>query len=125
MAKKDKKAKAPKTVGEVKVPKAWRKSAKAALELAQNPLAREVLSAALVAGAAALAKRKTEKGASSPAKASVKSTELGNLIAQGVTALVAGLASPPLKKSADEGSAPHTQTPAGKPQSAHEPKRPH
>ena len=95
MAKKDKKAKTPKKVAEVKVPKAWRKSAQAALEIAQNPVAREIVSAALVAGAAALAKRKFETNG--PAAAKVKNADLGNLIAQGVTAFVAGLGKPPAK----------------------------
>ena len=107
MAKKDKKAKVPKKVGDVKVPKKWRKSAEAALDLAQNPIAREILAAALAAGAGALTKRsggKTAQGATA-----TKAPDLGNLIAQGVAAFVSGLAKAPRKKMAGE-----AETAAGK-----------
>jgi hypothetical protein len=94
MAKKDKAPKLPKKVGGVKVPKQLRKTAKTAIEIAQNPLAREIVSAAVVAGAAALAKGKTAKGASAAEKptgqAADKITDLGSLIAQGVAAFVSG-----------------------------------
>jgi hypothetical protein len=101
MAKKDKKAKVPKKVGDVKVPKKWRKSAKAALELAQNPIAREILAAALVAGAGALTKRGGSKAAQPDMR--TKAPDLGNLIAQGVAAFVSGLAKTPDKKAAGDG----------------------
>ena len=94
MAKKEKAPKLPKKVGGVKVPKQLRKTAKTAIEIAQNPLAREIVSAAVVAGAAALAKGKTAKAGSSDAKpagqAADKITDLGSLIAQGVAAFVSG-----------------------------------
>jgi len=94
MAKKDKGPKLPKKVGGVKVPKQLRKTAKTAIEIAQNPLAREIVSAAVVAGAAALAKGKTRKapvGADKPAdQPADKITDLGSLIAQGVAAFVSG-----------------------------------
>ena len=88
MAKKDKKPKLPKKVGGVKLPKDLRKTAKTAIELAQNPLAREVVSAALVAGAAALAKRSAAKPAP---RGESKAGEIGSLLAQGVMALMSGL----------------------------------
>ena len=47
MAKKDKAARLPKKVGGVKLPKQFRKSASVVAELAQSPIAREVVSAAL------------------------------------------------------------------------------
>ena len=94
MAKKDKKPKLPKKVGGVKLPKDLRKTAKTAIELAQNPLAREVMSAALVAGAAALAKRSAAKPAP---KGESKAGEIGSLLAQGVMALVSGLGKPEQK----------------------------
>ena len=94
MAKKDKAPKLPKKVGGVKVPKQLRKTAKTAIEIAQNPLAREIVSAAVVAGAAALAKGRTTKtaaGADKPgARPADKITDLGSLIAQGVAAFVSG-----------------------------------
>jgi len=90
MAKKDKGPKLPKTVGGVKVPKQLRKTAKDALEIAQNPVARELISAALVAGAAALTKRKIEKPASASAEPAAQETDIGSLIAQSVAAFVAG-----------------------------------
>lgn len=94
MAKKDKAPKLPKKVGGVKVPKQLRKTAKAAIEIAQNPLAREIVSAAVVAGAAALAKSKTVKTAGTAEKpaeqAADKMADLGSLIAQGVAAFVSG-----------------------------------
>ena len=92
MAKKDKAPKVPKKVGGVKVPKNVRKSAKSALKLAQNPVAREVLSAALVAGAAALVKRKGADGA--PERASKSNPDVGAMIIQGVAALIGGLGKP-------------------------------
>ena len=94
MAKKDKAPKLPKKVGGVKVPKQLRKTAKTAIEIAQNPLAREIVSAAVVAGAAALAKGKTGKaapGADKPTEQTAdKMADLGSLIAQGVAAFVSG-----------------------------------
>ena len=92
MAKKDKAPKLPKKVGGVKVPKQLRKTAKSALEIAQNPIARELVSAAVVAGAAALAKRKvaqtpTPAPATEPA---AQHTDIGTLIAQSVAAFVSG-----------------------------------
>ena len=94
MAKKDKAPKLPKKVGGVKVPKQLRKTARTAIEIAQNPLAREIVSAAVVASAAALAKGKTAKAASAAEKpaeqAADKIADLGSLIAQGVAAFVSG-----------------------------------
>jgi hypothetical protein len=97
MAKKDKTPKMPKKVAGVKVPKDLRKSAKSALKLAQNPIAQEVISAALVAGAAALAKRKIEKAATEPK--GKNNPDLGAMIAQGVAAFVSGLGKPAEKKA--------------------------
>jgi hypothetical protein len=90
MAKKDKSPKLPKKVGGVKVPKQLRKSAKSALEIAQNPIARELVSAALVAGAAALTKRKVDKVAPASAEPAAHETDIGSLIAQSVAAFVTG-----------------------------------
>ena len=90
MAKKDKTPKLPKKVGGMKVPKQLRKTAKEALEIAQNPVARELVSAALVAGAAALTKRKVDKPASAAADAPGEQTDIGSLIAQSVAAFVSG-----------------------------------
>jgi len=91
MAKKDKAPKLPKKVGGVKVPKQLRKTAKSALEIAQNPIARELVSAAVVAGAAALAQRKVGKvpGAATP-EPPAQETDIGSLIAQSVAAFVSG-----------------------------------
>lgn len=93
MAKKDK-PKLPKKVGGVKVPKQLRKSAQSALEIAQNPIARELVSAAVVAGATALAKRTIAKPSASadakPAEAGAEQTDIGSLIAQSVAAFVSG-----------------------------------
>jgi hypothetical protein len=118
MAKKDKTPKVPKKVAGVKVPKDLRKSAKSALKLAQNPIAREVISAALVAGAAALAKRRVEKAAPEPKGKS--NPDVGAIIAQGVAAFVSGLGKPAEKKSqsqkpeADDAKPkPGSRTPAG------------
>ena len=109
MAKKDKKPKLPKKVGGMKLPKDLRKSAKTMVELAKNPVARDVVSAALVAGAAALAKRKAAKAphlaepqkapASDPEK---KGAELANLVIQGVTSFLSGLTRPLEKKQPSE-----------------------
>lgn len=49
------KTKIPKRIAGVKIPKTLRDSGKAAMKLAQNPVARELLSAGLVAAAAAVA----------------------------------------------------------------------
>jgi len=116
MAKKDKAPKLPKKVGGVKVPKQLRKTAKTAIEIAQNPLAREIVSAAVVAGAAALAKSKTAKAAPAAEKpaeqAADKMADLGSLIAQGVAAFVsgfdkgAGMMSENIPPKAKPGSAP-------------------
>jgi len=90
MAKKDKTPKLPKKVGGMKVPKQLRKTARDALEIAQNPVARELVSAALVAGAAALTKRKVEKAATSSTESGGQETDIGSLIAQSVAAFVSG-----------------------------------
>ncbi len=90
MAKKDKSPKLPKKVGGVKVPKQLRKTAKDALEIAQNPVARELISAALVAGAAALTKRKVEQAAESSAEPAARDTDIGSLIRDSVAAFVSG-----------------------------------
>lgn len=114
MTKKDKKAKLPKQVAGVKVPKDLRKSAQTMVELAKNPIAREVVSAAIVAGIAALAKRKVAPKAPHVAapqeKASAtdpekKGAELANLVVQGVTSFLSGLTRPMEKKpQAESGS---------------------
>jgi hypothetical protein len=111
MAKKDKKPKLPKKVGGVKLSKQLRKSAGVVAEIAQNPIAREVVSAALVAGAAALTKRRV-KNASGPATGSKPGNELdglitqgkevGNILAQGVTAFLNTLMKPIEKKAGSE-----------------------
>jgi len=111
MARKDKKAKLPKQVAGVKVPKDLRKSAQTMVELAKNPIARDVVSAAIVAGIAALAKRKVAPKAPHVAepqeKASAtdpekKGAELANLLMQGVTSFLGGLTRPIEKKPASE-----------------------
>ena len=84
MAKKDKAPKLPKKVGGVKVPKQLRKTARSALEIAQNPLAREIVSAALTAGAVALAKGKGHSGKAAPHAAAAPTADkidLGSVIA--------------------------------------------
>ena len=90
MAKKDKPPKLPKKVGGVKVSKQLRKTAKDALEIAQNPVARELISAALVAGAAALTKRKVEQTASASPEPAERDTDIGSLIRASVAAFVSG-----------------------------------
>jgi len=90
VAKKEKAPKLPKKVGGVKVPKQLRKTAKSALEIAQNPIARELVSAAVVAGAAALAKRKVDKAPAAAPEAPAQETDIGSLIAQSVAAFVSG-----------------------------------
>lgn len=114
MAKKAKdKVRLPKKVGGVKLPKKLRKSV---ADLARNPIAREVVSAALVAGVAALTKRKVQQAAE---KATPKQTgaDLGNLIAQGVAAFVANLGSAAEKRphEANPPQAPHEAKPKPKP----------
>jgi hypothetical protein len=99
MAKKDKKPKVPKKVGGVKLPKDLRKTAKSALKIAENPVAREVMAAALVAGVGALTKRQAERPAP---EGKNKATEIGTLIAQGVAAFVSGLGTPPKRKMAEK-----------------------
>jgi hypothetical protein len=103
MAKKDKAPKLPKKVGGVKLPKQFRKSAGVVADIAQNPIAREVVSAALVAGAAALAKRKiTDKNAASEARKPnselstliAQGQEIGNMISQGINSFVNALLKP-------------------------------
>ncbi|WP_442678565.1 hypothetical protein ACSBM8_13695 [Sphingomonas sp. ASY06-1R] len=99
MAKKGKAARLPKKVGGVKLPKQLRKSAGVVAELAQNPIAREVVSAALVAGAGALAKRRFKGTATPPAAKAggeldhliAQGKEVGNMLAQGVAAFLGEL----------------------------------
>ena len=120
MAKKDKATRLPKKVGGVKLPKQFRKSAAVVAELAQNPIAREVVSAALVAGATALAKRKI-KGPAGPAGARKPGNELdtliaqgkdvGNMFAQGVTAFFGALLKPP-ENAGEAETKPATAKPA-------------
>ena len=123
MAKKDK-SKLPKKVGGVKLPKDLRRTATSAFKLAQNPIAREVMSAALVAGAAALAKRKV-KDESAPGTAGKPANELdnliaqgkdvGNILAQGVTAFFTALTKPAEKKSAPDAKPTSPQPAPAKP----------
>ncbi|WP_420138819.1 hypothetical protein [Sphingomonas sp.] len=122
MAKKDKAARLPKKVGGVKLPKQLRKSAGVMAELAQNPIAREVVSAALIAGAGALAKRKI-KGAAAPTAPKAggeldtliaQGREVGNMLAQGVAAFLGELFKAPDEKAAAAPTAPHV-TAAAKP----------
>jgi hypothetical protein len=104
MAKKDKMPKLPKKVGGVKLPKDVRRTAKSALKLAQNPIAREIVSAVLVAGAAAL----TKKAAKGAPEAKNKAADIGSLIAQGVAAFVSGMGKPTEKKpEAEKPATPH------------------
>lgn len=122
MAKKDKTAKLPKKVGGVKVPKQLRKTARTAIELAQNPLAREIVSAAVVAGVAALAKGKTGKAVKAASAAAPetadKLADLGSLISQSVAAFVNGFG-----KGADLMSSNSTPKPKDAPQTEDGPKR--
>lgn len=93
MAKKDKKQKSSRQAGKTKLPKDLRKMAETALALAQSPIAREVAAAALTAGAAALSKRAGAKPSGEPAP-KIKTADIGNLLAQGVAAFVAGMGKP-------------------------------
>ena len=111
MAKKDKPPKLPKKVGGVKVPKQLRKTAKNALEIAQNPVARELVSAALVAGAAALTKKAAKPA--NPAEPA-QDTDLGSLIRESVAAFVSGF---------DKGAEMMADNIAPKAQPKDEPKR--
>jgi len=127
MAKKDSKPKLPKKVGGVKLPKDLRKTAKSAVKLAQNPLAREVVSAALVAGATALARRKL-KDSGGPGTAGKPTNELdnligqgkeiGNILAQGVTAFFTALTKPVEAKPAPKATAASPQSAPAKPAAA-------
>jgi hypothetical protein len=123
MAKIEKKTKLPKKLGGVKLPKQLRKSAEVMAEIAQNQVAREVVSAALVAGAAALARRKVkDKRAAAPASDAKKpgtefdaliaqGKDVGNMIALGVNAFVSALLKP-IEKKAAPAAAPDTLKPA-------------
>jgi len=136
MAKKDKKPKLPKKVGGVKLPKQLRKSADVVAEIAQNPIAREVVSAALVAGAAALTKRRIKDAGSSsatPGKAGndldgliTQGKEVGNILAQGVTAFFNALMKPVEKKAGSDAKQASPEPAAAKPAAAKRPaaKRP-
>ncbi|HMI20469.1 MAG TPA: hypothetical protein VK533_13085 [Sphingomonas sp.] len=124
MAKKDKTPKLPKKVGGVKLPKQLRKSAGVVADIAQNPIAREVVSAALVAGAAALAKRKiTDKNAAAEARKPnselsaliAQGQEIGNMISQGINAFVSALLKPAEKKPAAEAKPAAAKPAARKP----------
>ena len=117
MTKKDGKAKLPKKVGGVKLPKQLRKSAGVMAEIAQNPVARDVVSAALVAGATALARGKAKgKPAAGAAQKPdgefsalvSQGQEIGAMISQGINAFVSAL----FKPSAKAGAAPHATAPA-------------
>jgi hypothetical protein len=124
MAKKDKAPKLPKKVGGVKLPKQFRKSAGVVADIAQNPIAREVVSAALVAGAAALAKRKiTDKNAASEARKPnselstliAQGQEIGNMISQGINSFVNALLKPAEAKSGAAETKPVAKPAARKP----------
>jgi hypothetical protein len=124
MAKKDKTPKLPKKVGGVKLPKQLRKSAGAMAELAQNPVAREVVSAALVAGVTALARRKDKVAAAAePVKSAAASEldalvtqgkEVGNIVAQGITSFFGALLKPSEKSDASAAAKPAAAKPAAK-----------
>lgn len=98
MAKKQGKTKVPKAIAGVKVPKELRKAARALIELAQDPLAREIASAALVAAASVLATRRDKPD--QPAAPRRHGMDVGGLLAQGAAALLAGLSQPPRKPDA-------------------------
>lgn len=68
--------KIPKHIAGVKIPKALRDSGKAAIKLAQNPMARELLSAGLVAAASAVAlKSQAKRGGASGMNGAAKGTD--------------------------------------------------
>lgn len=125
MARKEKKPKLPKKVGGVKLPKELRKSASVVAEIAQNPIAREIVSAALVAGAAALTKRKA-KDANASSAATGKTAndldglisqgkEVGNILAQGVTAFFNTLMKPAEKKASSDAEQASSEAAPAKP----------
>ena len=79
---KQKKLKVPKTIAGVKVPKKARKTANKALEMAENPLVRQVAIAALTAAAAALAENKVPAPEGlAPEKTKGGEAKLGDLVA--------------------------------------------
>lgn len=123
-AKKAGKTKLPKRVGGVKLPKQLRKSASIMADIAQNPIARDVVSAALVAGAAALARGKAkEKPASgAPKKAEgefanliAQGQEIGTMISDGINAFVGALLKPAVRPGAAPHAAASTKRPAANP----------
>jgi hypothetical protein len=124
VAKKDKAARLPKKVGGVKLSKQFRKSAGVVAELAQNPIAREVVSAALVAGASALAKRRVKGAGGQPGARKpggeldsllAQGKEVGNMFAQGVSAFLGELLKPADKTEATTPKPAPARRPAPKP----------
>lgn len=78
----DKKLKVPKRIAGVKVPKQARKTANKALEMAENPLVRQVAAAALTAAAAALSEKKVPApGGLAPEAPKGTDVKLGDLVA--------------------------------------------
>jgi hypothetical protein len=93
--KKGKKARAPKAVAGVKLPKKLRKPIGQAVEWLQSPLAKEIVAAALVAAASALVTRRDDHEKSSTASTPSRgrgSGDVAGLVAQGIAAFVGGLA---------------------------------
>jgi hypothetical protein len=101
MGKKSKKAKLPKELGGVKLPKQLRRSAEFLSELAQNPVAREVASAALIAAAAALATRKDDNPEDG-SRGKKPGVDVGGLLTQGLASFLAGLAHPSGKAEGEQ-----------------------
>ena len=88
------KNKLPKKIAGVKIPKALRSSGGAVAQIAQNPVAREIFAAALVAAAAALASNKKVQRATGTAGETAKglasdtadtANRLGHAIAAAIT----------------------------------------
>lgn len=88
---------------DIKLSKKLGKSAGIISELAQNPVAREVATAALVAAASVLATRRDGTRKAEEGSAAKPGIDVAGLVSQGVTAFLAGLkqpASPPAPATA-------------------------
>lgn len=97
MAKTDKKkAKLPKEVGGIKVPKQLRKAGNKAMKLAKDPMVSEVVAAALLSAAAALRERKDPKVVPAAAGAAAHAAEgakrQGNKLSDSLKVLAIDLA---------------------------------
>jgi hypothetical protein len=102
--KKAKKAKLPKEVAGVKVPKGLRKAGKAALKIAEKPIVGEAVAAALLGAAAALREPPAAKGGAKAAGATEEAVKAAHGLGDSLRVFALNMARATLDALEDKGA---------------------